>query len=107
MTPASTAADLTAGLRAVSGRWVLALDCRRIEDGAARSIIELKQRQHWSNRSRHVAKIALRENPNEEKLKNHSAYAAVEDHGQAIKALEGEGHALFGCSFTIVLYGRS
>lgn len=107
MTPAMTEADLTEHLRAVRGRWTIAMECRRVDDIAARQLIELRQRQHWSNRSRYVLKTSLRDNPNEERLKNHTAYANVEDAGLALEALEREGHSLFECSFTIVAYARS
>lgn len=103
--PAGTFAHLLEDLYTVPGEWVACLEWRRLPNDGIRREINSRRRHFFNKRVALVNYVAPETGP-DEMLVDDSAGAVVQQLGQALTAMEVDGHFFGECSLTLACFDR-
>jgi type IV secretion system protein VirB4 len=105
--PTATFAHVLEDLYTVPGEFIACLEWQRLANDRMRRDLQSRRRHWYHKRVSMVNYVSSSErHPDERPLVDQSAEATVDQLGDALTAMEVEGHFFGECSVTLVLYGR-
>ncbi len=104
--PTATFAHIFEDLYQVPGEFIACLEWQRVPNDRMRRDIQSRRRHFYHQRVSMVNYLGSSErHPEDRPLVDHSAEASVDQLGDALTAMEVDGHFFGECSVTLVLYG--